>query len=136
MKREILFRGKSIQSNITGFVVGDLVRSTSCRDGVYKHHTQISNDMEMVEVDPETIGQYTGLKDKNGVKIFEDDIVTCEIYEREAYKEYESGIPLKVSYSSGGFYPFYKAFGWRSSVEDIEVIGNVHDNLELLNQTT
>ena len=71
------------------------------------------------EVDPATIGQYTGLKDKNGKKIFEGDIVKFD-------KKY-----YEVKYEMGQFFfginmPIaYKRF-------EIEVIGNIHDNPELL----
>ena len=71
------------------------------------------------EVDPETVGQYTDLTDKNGKKIFEGDIVEID------GKRYE------VKYMLGQFFvginiPIaYKRF-------DCEVIGNIHDNPELL----
>lgn len=64
MKREILFRGKSIYTKV--WVYGYLT-SKDC--------------VEEVEVIPETIGQFTGLTDKNGLKIFEGDKFTYGIVE-------------------------------------------------------
>jgi len=65
MNREIEFRG--LRSDGT-WIYGDLVR----QDG----KTYIFDEtMDSHEVDPETIGQYTGLKDKNGVKLFEGDVL-------------------------------------------------------------
>lgn len=134
MIREILFRGK--RKDTGEWVYGYFVKDPKGQYRIYYQPFDEATSNTYHFVNPESIGQYTGLEDRNGKKIFESDIVTCEIYEREEYIEQESGIPIKVSYDQGGFYPFYKAFGWRSSVEDIEVIGNVHDNPELLNQTT
>ena len=82
------------------------------------------------DIIPETIGQYTGLKDKNGKKIFEGDIV------KDQYCIYE------VVYDGNGYYVevnrLLKECGTEEGIlydlsdyKDLEVIGNIYDNPEL-----
>ena len=105
--REILFRGKDIISGewITGFLVD--AQHIGCW-------------VEANPVRPETVGQFTGLTDKNGTKIFEGDIIKLE----------QSGKCYEVKYKS---VCFCIGINWAISHEpDCEVIGNIHDNPELL----
>lgn len=74
--------------------------------------------MKMCEVDPETVGQYTGLKDLNGEKIFEGDI----IFNRHNVVEWCNG-----GFCLNGDRPLSE--GWCSKVE---VLGNIFDNPELM----
>ena len=124
--REILFRGKRIDN-------GDLVEGAflNDRDGAfYICHTVSdisygdSGNRRRIgcwyNVDPSTVGQYTGLKDKNGNKIFEGDILALR-----------NGIPRVVRFEDGAFVLENTAIPMRFA-NKFEVIGNITDNPELL----
>lgn len=121
--REILFRGKPLGNLHGKFIYGSL--GVIDKDLCAIYHCFEFKDDEMQLVDPETVGQYTGLTDKNGKKIFENDIVKIK------------GKTRYIFYGSSGFRhtnygeyadTFEKVF----TTEDCEVIGNIHDNPELL----
>lgn len=89
--REIEFRGKRIDNNewVYGSLVIDEVNNKYyIFSSIYCPISKERFEVYMIEVIPETIGQYTGLKDKNGKKIFERDIVL--------YQDWE------IAYESGG----------------------------------
>lgn len=110
--REILFRGK--QRLAGGWCEGFLVKTGD--------HFRIStrNDMISFGVDPETVGQFTGLTDKNGKKIFEGDILALRTRR-----------PHIVKFENGGFVLTGTAIPI-CHANKFEVIGNIHDNPELL----
>ena len=87
------------------------------------------NGWREVEVFPETIGQYTGLADNNGTKIFEGDIVnfkTSAYFFKNCRINYESQFARFCAIDNKGYeYPMDKTFNY-------EIIGNVFDNPELL----
>jgi uncharacterized phage protein (TIGR01671 family) len=132
--REILFRGKTYDGE---WVEGFLFNSQLCRIFWATAFNKEEDNMfycEGKDVNPETVGQFTGLTDKNGKKIFEGDIVKCEAVYQENEDEYLSNYNIEVKYSKGYFYPFYLNGCWRSGIENIEVIGNIHDNPELIGE--
>ena len=133
MNREIEFRAKRKGNNEWehGFYY--------CQKGLNEHYifpiveTPLYNGIPIitsfVEVKEETLGQYTGLKDKNGTKIFEGDIVRYE-YEPD---EYITGI---MEYTCCGFHICTNADIYDfDEYCSLEVIGNIYDNPELLQQT-
>ena len=138
---EILFRGKRID-NGEWVSSGNLITFNDEGDGMMFFipelnskctctHDERDNILSFdsgtfYKVDPSTVGQFTGLTDKNGKKIFEGDIVA---------NERERGV---VSYGDFNCDCCYGVFGWSFGNADIrkyntyEVNGNIHDNPELL----
>ena len=137
--REILFRGKSLIDN--EWVIGA---------GVYKSEGYIwiiTDDATKAEnrgtgsdaIIPETVGQFTGLTDKNGKKIFEGDVVKREftLWHGETKKTRETQIGVVVYSNRDCGFQVEKKCNLRKpwGGDTIEVIGNIHDNPELLERS-
>lgn len=146
--REILFRGFCPHENKkeTVFVDGKLIDGAWVEGHfavVQNMYTQDrSNDKFLIcngtsvfnyEVIPETIGQYTGLKDKNGKKVFEGDVVL--ITDDEGNMNFPDGGVGAVEFYDGSWYvngcPNNGLYDLDKGYE-IKVIGNIYDNPELL----
>ena len=125
--REMLFRGKRADNG--EWIYGNLFipdnPDTPVEILIGTNSVRIS-----YEVLPETVGQYTGLLDKNGKKIFEGDIIFRNYYgEKKTYQVvYNKYIGAFTGQDKEGLY--YTTFDGDS--ECFEVIGNIHDNPELL----
>ena len=147
MQDRYLFRGKRKDNG--EWVEGNLVYSQTTTRGVI---TEIYTLEMTYEVIPETVGQYTRLKDKNGKLIFEGDIVRTQPFSdkpyssKAKYKQHIGVVEYRVSHFKNSFYEQdYKA-EWIVNIKDYgkftcydwseffrcEVIGNIHDNPELL----
>ena len=140
--REILFRGKQIDNG--EWMCGNL---TVWSDGCASIDQEPTEGSPLYAVDPQTVGQYTGLTDKNGKKIFEGDIVRIAYWfgwddEQEKVvpeEEYISkiysidGCPFCVDliHCDGDMTPI-AWLDWSYDDAEIEVVGNIHDNPELL----
>ena len=119
--REILFRGK--RKDNSEWIYGDLRNyEKSGAKAIFSHEL-----LQRIMVDPKTVGQFTGLTDKNGKKIFEGDIVKLYLID---------GIEIGVIKFNDIMcrYMFFTKEGSYSFDNDciFEIIGNIHDNPELL----
>lgn len=125
-KREILFRGK--QAANEKWVIGYLSSKHTITIQTSCGHT------DEIVICTDTVGQFTGLTDKNGKKIFEGDIIKIP----DDYDEFciNAGEVYEVYFAFGGFrlkpkYSKAKGF-WLEDDKTVEIIGNIHDNPELL----
>lgn len=132
--REIKFRGKGINNG--EWIEGDLCRGASVPFITYDNDFTVTSSCGEKElssgrffaVDPETVGEFTGLKDKNGKEIYEGDIIFDRVDECLGEIKYSEKDGMFVLYTSDKeLYDFADI-----DSKDFEVIGNTHDNPELL----
>ncbi len=137
--RDFLRRGKSIDNE--KWVYGNIVFTRSGRafllegsffsgeshEGDFKH-----GEIYGTEVIPETVGRHTGVKDKNGKRIFEGDIL------KSRYDEYPDNVAIEVVKWIFNGWHTQQGNCTPDTIDDVEimpyseVVGNVHDNPELM----
>ena len=145
MNREIKFRGKPIEGELPsgeklhgGFVYGSLLQG----NGLCQILVPVEGAFKNYKVDPDTVGQFTGLCDANGREIYEGDVVNlCRTYRYDERFGIVTFHQEEVGFAALDISPFMndekgKVF-WRMDKFFIEerktkVIGNIHDNPELL----
>lgn len=144
MNRKILFRGKRVDN-------GELTEGYFFKSWykVFLLWGMTGDCPNMEEVVPETIGQFTGLYDKNGKKIFEGDIVKVTYIEQRQYQgvsyqdersyveeviynEKSACFMLKIICEDVPLYRPLHNFGSLANIKELEIIGNIYDNHELL----
>lgn len=123
MEREILFRGKRADNG--EWVYGSSLKEKAC-DGV--QHIIVTENGEYHLINPKTRGQYTGLTDKNGVKIFEGDILKRGSHKYVVKWCEDCAMFLLPCITDKKLESDFTVFyGY-----DFEIIGNVHDDSEML----
>ena len=123
--REILFRGKNYDGE---WIEGFFVHQGRCYEIYHKDYEEFPSRF----IEPKTVGQYTGLTDKNGKKIFEGDICRMKADRLKGYGAIifmgSAFVLCDKTHKKTRYYPLYPD-------GQFTVVGNIHDNPEMLEVT-
>lgn len=140
MNREIKFRGKSIYDE--EWLYGSLVKIEKDRYAVIPplNDIEIGKSIGMYEVCLETVGQFTGLFDKNGKEIYEGDIVkfhfmtsspsTTKLFPTAKF----SGEIITNKYNQWAIFSDGMEIHIENAIKHGEIVGNIYDNPELIKE--
>ena len=124
--REILFRGKEKLTGVWRY--GSLLKYPNAATIKQIYGDRVFHTATY-EIIPETVGQFTGLTDKNGTKIFEGDIIRDADGDVMIVKWLTEGATFVLEPK-----PYVSVHFYSTLPSEIEVIGNIHDNSELLTE--
>lgn len=131
--REILFRGKTYDGE---WVYGGYHYEHGFAKVNEKHYITVYETFgafsynAFVEVEPETVGQFTGLLDKNGNKIFEGDILKTFYIDELGYVNYnDENTSFEICFKNHS-----EILGLLNYSYELNIVGNIHDNKEFYNE--
>lgn len=147
--RTIKFRGKNLYNN--EWIFGDLIQYESGEMAIFskklsQYGYEATEMFNRSKVIPETVGQFTGLLDKNGKEIYEGDIVEWLFFSHGCYGEQEHYLKGCIEWHQGGFIfnvtkndsenaGFYAISDLNTDTEsDVKILGNIYDNPYLIKE--
>ena len=134
--REILFTGKRVDNGewVYGYYCPCVFGSFPAEPAIIDADELKKGRWAPVKVIPETVRQYIGMTDKNGKKIFEGSIIECKVFGAMATDKHKKYL---VVFDNGTYFAQWsigerKFFAYMNETWERNVIGNIHDNPELL----